>query len=847
MHERLTDLRTWTVPVVATGVAVVLSVLCHAYLRPYPFVFFIGAVLVSGWYGRLVGSLIATGLGAVLLFVMHSKQLDGMATEEVQDFALRLGMFLFVGLIAGYLSRRCYHAIAAFDGLHQTLACLGQGVILTDPHGEVIYCNPEAEQLTGLEGKEVREHHLVDVVQVVRQTDSTPMALDLPKLLQDRDIVRFPDDAMLKTRRGVDLAVLGACSPIVDGDGHPVGGIVTLQDDTRRRALFADLQRRDRWAQSILQDSPMPYLLLDEQGHCQQVGRQAVALVNVSADHWMQEGWHGLMHAEDRERVLQGYRAAVAQKQPFRSDLRLENDQGDFVWVRLQAQRMNVDAGAANFIATLSVLTEEKRLEQQLDETRSLLHAVAQASPDAVFLKDAEGRCVLTNAAGANWQLSAIGDELAQAEREARSTGQPKDVAFAAQSSRARIVPYQDADNQAAGIVTFLRDTSAEHAIHTERQSWQVQAQQTSQDLDALKSRHAAEKQQLEADWQRKLQEAMAWKGENDTLRKNLANAERQSKGVQEANAQLNRQLEELQKQLRAREQACTQLEATVREARDEVALLEEELTRLQSETQDKEDHSQTIQAMRSELSALEQRLRDQSTDHEETLAQHRRGADERERLNQEEMQRWWAEEERKHHATVAALEANVQKSQEQLQAAERRGNLLHAIIRCVPDGMLALDVGDRYLAWNEQLARWTGKRAEEVVGRPAGELFEELGDLGEDRPVRQLFQGAQVVRKKGRMVLGEDGQSYRLDVTYVPIRDDKGVLLGAVATVHETATAEDSIIEATPLPEDFGEHLVEPPSVLQREEEPHPQQPPHHSQKNDPVVKHAGDWLDFN
>lgn len=849
MREHLSDLRTWTVPVLATGFAVALSALCHAYLRPYPFAFFIGAVLISAWYGRLVGSLLATGMGAIMLVVMHARHLGDLGTEDAQDFALRLGMFLFVGIVTGYLSRRCFQAIEAFDGLHQTLACLGQGVILTDPHGAVIYCNPEAEHLTGLDGRDLRDHTVTDVVQVVRDTDHSPLSLELPKLFDTRVPVHFPDDAMLKTRRGDQLAVTGACSPILDGDGLPVGGIVTLQDDSRRRAYLAEVLQRDRWAQNILQDLPMPYLLLDEHAACERVGREATELCGVSAEHWLQEGWHGLIHVEDRERVLEGFRAALGARKPYQTDLRMESDQGESVWVRFRAQRLGSEVGApVQAMASLAPLTEEKRLEHQLDETRSLLHAIAQASPDAVFLKDAEGRCLLTNAAGAQWQLGPIGEELAQAERDARAHGHPTEVTFSGQQSRAKIVPYHDGDNRVAGLVTFLWDTSAMHAIHTERQTWQRQAEQAGEELNALKARYAQEKQKADADWQRKLQEAIAAREQVEAgLRKVQADAEQRAKALQDANGQLSRRVDELEKQLKAKDQHCAKLEASVRDARDEVQLLEEELTKLQAASQDKLAEAATIAAMRSELETLEERLRDQAADHDESLNQHRLDATERERLNQEEMQRWWAEQEGEHNATVARLEESIRKAEDNVRIAQEHNHLLHAILRSLPDGMLALDGNDRYVAWNERLAQWTGKRSADVIGRSAGELFDELGDLGEDRPVRQLFQGEHLVRKQGRMVLAENGMTHRLDVVYVPVRDASGAFLGAVASVRE-APAEEKIIDATPFPEDFGEHLVEPPGPVQRHiEEVGPEAPPPAKQRTTAVVNNAGDWLEFN
>ena len=65
------------------------------------------AVIVSAWHGGLRPAVIATTLSTLILAVIYHYQVPGPA----DDLVLRLGMFVLVGLIAGYLSHQCQQAI----------------------------------------------------------------------------------------------------------------------------------------------------------------------------------------------------------------------------------------------------------------------------------------------------------------------------------------------------------------------------------------------------------------------------------------------------------------------------------------------------------------------------------------------------------------------------------------------------------------------------------------------------------------------------------------------------------------------------------------------------------------
>src|SRR5262249_51588174 len=142
---------TYRVALIAIALALVHSLLFWSLGPRVPLGLFLAAVMVSAWQGGLRSSLVATALSVVLLAVLGHYQTPG----PEDDLVLRLGLFVLVGLIAGYLSRQCKQAIRAVDHVHEILGGSGLAIVSADAAGRVTSLNPLARTLTGAESADV--------------------------------------------------------------------------------------------------------------------------------------------------------------------------------------------------------------------------------------------------------------------------------------------------------------------------------------------------------------------------------------------------------------------------------------------------------------------------------------------------------------------------------------------------------------------------------------------------------------------------------------------------------------------------------------------------------------------
>ena len=152
-------------------------------------------------------------------------------------------------------------------------------------------------------------------------------------------------------------------------------------------------------------------------------------------------------------------------------------------------------------------LAERRRAEQALGESHALLRAVVEGVPDAVFLKDRDGRYVMINSAGAR-HLGLAAEEVvgkddaelfeadaAQAIREhdrrVIASGQAlvcEEVGTADGVTRHYLsskYPWRDTEGKVIGLIGMARDIEGEKAAAAERARLEEQLRQASR-LEAI-------------------------------------------------------------------------------------------------------------------------------------------------------------------------------------------------------------------------------------------------------------------------------------------------------------------------------------------------------------------------
>lgn len=106
------------------------------------------------------------------------------------------------------------------------------------------------------------------------------------------------------------------------------------------------------------------------------------------------------VHPDDRERINNTVQAALRDKAPYSLDYRISSGSGDEL-IRHATGKVEFDANdqPVRMLGTIQDITERKKVEEALAESRARQSAILNNSPYQAWLKDAEGRYLKVNMA----------------------------------------------------------------------------------------------------------------------------------------------------------------------------------------------------------------------------------------------------------------------------------------------------------------------------------------------------------------------------------------------------------------------------------------------------------------
>jgi diguanylate cyclase (GGDEF)-like protein/PAS domain S-box-containing protein len=127
-----------------------------------------------------------------------------------------------------------------------TLASVGDGVVVSDTEGRVIFMNQMAENLTGWTDPEARGLAVDVLFRLINEDTRQPISNPIDPCgdqSRTQDSLHAPACQTLLIRRdGSELAVHDSAAPVRDANGRLAGCIMVFRDDNERRAMVRELR-----------------------------------------------------------------------------------------------------------------------------------------------------------------------------------------------------------------------------------------------------------------------------------------------------------------------------------------------------------------------------------------------------------------------------------------------------------------------------------------------------------------------------------------------------------------------------------------------------------------------------
>lgn len=132
------------------------------------------------------------------------------------------------------------------DWLETTLQSIGDGVIVTDREGKVIFFNKVAEKISGWNQKEVKNKKLKDFFKIENKYTGKPVKNPVEKVIKTGKTEDLANHTVLINKHGQKISIANSAAPI-KREGEEISGIVMVfRDATEKRKIKHNLQMSEQ-------------------------------------------------------------------------------------------------------------------------------------------------------------------------------------------------------------------------------------------------------------------------------------------------------------------------------------------------------------------------------------------------------------------------------------------------------------------------------------------------------------------------------------------------------------------------------------------------------------------------
>ncbi|MEF8775709.1 MAG: PAS domain S-box protein [Haloarculaceae archaeon] len=270
--------------------------------------------------------------------------------------------------------------------LRAVFQSVSDAILVIDPATvRVVDCNQRACEVFGFDPEEVRGAEIGTFCQTESQ-DSSERAAEAVRAAAAGE----PQSVEGRARggQGESFWVEASLRSATVGDEPRVLGVI--RDVTDRKRRRQDLEEEHERYSVLVEQSPAGVVIVQDE-EFKFVNQAMAELTGRSVEDLEGSPFSEVMAGEYRTLVRERYQERIRGEEPPRSyEVEVGTAAGDRRIVDLEVSTVTLDGEPAT-MATFNDVTERRRRERELQETKLTLEALVSALPDVVTLKDREG------------------------------------------------------------------------------------------------------------------------------------------------------------------------------------------------------------------------------------------------------------------------------------------------------------------------------------------------------------------------------------------------------------------------------------------------------------------------
>lgn len=181
--------------------------------------------------------------------------------------------------------------------------------------------------------------------------------------------------------------------------GEEFIGII-VRDVTAHKQAESALRDSERRFHLLTSIAPVGILRMDPEGTCIYINDEGCDIVGRRLSEVLGVSWTELVHPGDEVLLRRAWEMANRENMPFELEFRVLRPDGFARWVECRARvERDEDGDVRSYIAALKDISERRRAQAALHESRELLDAIIDASPVGIEIYGPDGTLVRTNEA----------------------------------------------------------------------------------------------------------------------------------------------------------------------------------------------------------------------------------------------------------------------------------------------------------------------------------------------------------------------------------------------------------------------------------------------------------------
>jgi PAS domain S-box-containing protein len=250
--------------------------------------------------------------------------------------------------------------------LAATLHSMGDAVIATDEHGNVVFMNGVAEAITGWTQTEARglpSSKIFKLLDVHGRHDAEgPVGL----ALREGRMIRLGDDLQIMTKSGDVVPVGDSAAAIKDDQGRVQGMVLVFQDLTERKRMERELRIREERYRDLVENANDVICSLDIDGTITSFNRKGEEVTGYPRDDAIGMRFAQLVAPDHREAAQELVRDTIGNGGQLTREIAVLAHDGRRVMLEMNVRVIERDGIAVGVQGIARDVTERHGLEEQL-------------------------------------------------------------------------------------------------------------------------------------------------------------------------------------------------------------------------------------------------------------------------------------------------------------------------------------------------------------------------------------------------------------------------------------------------------------------------------------------------